>query len=193
MDNTNYSTGIRGFLEWFEEQQPGIAKQLKQALPAKVPAAFSDYHAGGYRTAGMSQDQALTTSAAALGYLGDVASDAGLQDISFDPNSVPVPNVDVTTAANEGAASTGVTDTIASIAKGISSLYLTKQQADIQQQVVNTQLQRAALGLPPLPQSLANLGVPQVNVGLQTGTMSLVAVGGGLFLLYLLLGRRGRA
>jgi hypothetical protein len=204
MDSTSYSTGVRGFLEWLEEQQPGIAKQVKQALPSKVPQAFANYHAGGYRTAGMSQDQALATSAAALGYLGDdtstpdltlMASDlspVSTSDISAAASSVP--QVDVTTAADSGATSTSVTDTIANLVKGISSLYLTKQQADIQQQVVNTQLQRAALGLPPLPQSIANLGVPQVSVGLSTGTGSLIAVGAGLFLLYLLFSRgRSRA
>lgn len=201
----NYSSGVRGFLEWLEEQQPGIAARVKTQLPAKVPGAFSAYNSGGWQTAGMSPSQAAAASAAKtlgayrrMGGLGDVtdltlsASDLTPVDTSA-VDAVNLPNVDVTTAADNTSTSTGITDAIGGIVKGISSLYLTKQQADIQQQVVNTQLARAAAGLPPLPTSLANLGVPQVSVGLSTGTGTALLIGGGIILAVMLFGGMSRA
>lgn len=170
-------TGVRGFLKWFRAEQPGLYKKVAAKVSDQVPRAFSDYHLGGWRIAGLGQSDALTA-------------------LSVDPSLVSLPMIDVSDAANAGVGSSSITDTISNIVKGISSLYLTKKQADIQQQVVNTQLQRAAAGLPPLPQSLANLGVPQVSVGLSsgTGTGIAIAVGGALLLgaLGLFSGRRSR-
>lgn len=158
-------TGVRGFLKWLRAEQPGLYKKIAPAIAEQVPAAFDDYHAGGWRVAGLGQSDALVA-------------------LSVDPGLVAAPTVDVSDAANSGGTSSSVTSWISSIVQGVSSLYLTKKQADIQQQVVNTQLQRAAAGLPPLPTSLANLGVPQVSVGLSsgTGTGIAIAVGGALLL-----------
>lgn len=171
-------TGVRGFLKWLKVEQPGIYKQVAPKVSAQVPAAFNDYHAGNWKIAGLGQSDAL-------------------QQLSLDPSLVSAPTVDVSDAADAGATSTSITDWIGNIVKGVSTLYMTKKQADIQQQVVNTQLARAAAGLPPLSQSLANLGVPQVNVGLQgsTGTMLLVGAGivAAIFVLPKLLGGRRRA
>ena len=198
-------TGIRGFLKWLAQEQPGIYAKAAPKIASDVPAAFTDYHQGGWRIAGKTHSQAI----ASLGYIGDTlpaidVSAASLGQpitvnlspsmLGTDFSNAPAPAaVDVATAADSGGASSGTTDLIGNIVKGISSLYLGKKQADIQQQVVNTQLQRAALGLPPLPQSLSQLGVPQVNVGLSSGTSTLV-IGGGiaaLIALVMLSGRRG--
>jgi hypothetical protein len=159
-------TGVRGFLKWLKTQQPGLYPKIAREISDKVPGAFDDYHAGGWRVAGLDQTSALAV-------------------MSVDPGLIPAPTVDVSEAADSGGKSSSITDTIASIVKGISSLYLTKKQADVQQQVVNTQLQRAAAGLPPLDASIANLGVPQVSVGLSagTGTGVAIAVGGALLLM----------
>lgn len=183
-------TGIKGFLVWLQKAQPGLYKKVAPEVAKKVPEAFSDYHAGMWKVAGLSNSQAV----AKLGGLNDVPA-VELTSMAFDPSSVSAPTpVDVSTAANAGGSSTSTTDLIGSIVSGISSLYLTKQQANIQQQVVNTQLQRAALGLPPLPTSLSNLGVPQVSVGLSTGTGSALAIGGAIiaamFILPKLMGSR---
>ena len=187
-------TGIRGFLKWLQSEQPEIYKQVAPKISTQLPQAFSDYHAGGWRVAGLTRDQAvdkLNGMGRGFGELGDVQLDS----LAFDPNLAPPPTavtVDTSTAANAGSTSSTLTDTIGSIVSGISALYMTKQQANIQQQVVNTQLQRAALGLPPLPTSLSNLGVPQVSVGLSTGTGSALAIGaaliGAIFILPKLLG-----
>lgn len=196
-------SGVRGFLRWLQIVQPDIYKKAAPLIARQVPAAFGDYNAGGWRTAGMTPAQAVEQ----LGYIGDTMPEiivtGGSTPISytggaplFDTGPITVaapPTIDVAMAANQGGASSGTTDLIGSIVKGISSLYLGKKQADIQQQVVNTQLQRAALGLPPLPQSLSQLGVPMVNVGLSGSTGWIV--GGGIAAVFALLmfgGRRGR-
>lgn len=168
-------TGVRGFLKWLKSSdgQPGLYGKIAKELSARVPGAFDDFHAGGWRLSGLGQTDLL-------------------QSLSFDTSLVSAPTIDVSDAADSGSKSTSITDTIANIVKGVSSLYLTKKQADIQQQVVNTQLQRAAMGLPPLPSSLANLGVPQVNVGLQGNTGIALAVGGGILLLVFAFGMTGR-
>lgn len=164
-------TGVRGFLKWLKTEQPGIYLKAAPVISQRATGAFDDYHGGNWKLQGLG------------------AFD--LQDLSFNQSLVASPTIDVSDAADAGSKSTGLTNTIANIVNGISTLYLTKQQADIQKQVVQTQLDRAAMGLPPLPTSLANLGVPQVNVGLQGGTMTALAVGGGLLLLILLTsGRR---
>lgn len=173
-DITINDGGVRGFLKWFRSQQPGLYAEVARHVSQKVPGAFNDYHAGNWKIAGLGQSEAL-------------------QQLSLDPSLVKAPTVDVSDAADAGSSTSSITDTISNIVKGISTLYMTKKQADIQQQVVNTQLARAAAGLPPLPQNLANLGVPQVNVGLQSGTGTWLAVGGGLLLLAILFGRRRSA
>lgn len=184
-------TGIKGFLKWFAQAQPGLYTKVAPTVAAKVPEAFSDYHAGMWRVAGLSNSDAV----AKLGYLGDGVSVDEFSYLSSGGSGSAPAAVDVSTAANSGGGSTSITDTIGSIVKGISTLYLTKQQANIQQQVVNTQLQRAALGLPPLPTSLSNLGVPQVSVGLSSGTGGALAIAaaaiGGIFL-FGALGKRRR-
>jgi hypothetical protein len=166
-------TGVRGFLKWLKVEQPGLYPRVAKEIAARAPGAFDDYHAGGWRIAGLGQNDAM-------------------QALTFDTSLVSAPTVDISDAADAGGKSSSITDTIASVVKGISALYLTKKQADVQQQVVNTQLQRAAMGLPPLPQSLANLGVPQVNVGLQGNTGIALAVGGGILLLVFGFGMFGR-
>lgn len=175
MTTSIQDTGVRGFLKWIRAEQPGLYPKIAREVSARVPAAFDRYHQGEWKIAGLGQTEAL-------------------QQIALDPSLVRAPTVDVSDAADAGVKSSAVTDTIANIVKGVSTLYLTKKQADIQQQVVNTQLQRAAAGLPPLPRSLADLGVPQVNVGLQSGTGMAIAVGAGLFVLAMFLGgRKSRA
>lgn len=52
-------TGIRGFLKWFKAVQPGIYQKIAPALPKIAPHAFSDYHAGGWRVAGLTRDDAV--------------------------------------------------------------------------------------------------------------------------------------
>lgn len=152
-------TGVRGFLKWLQVAQPGIYAKAAPEIAKHATGAFDDYHAGNWKIAGLGQSDAL-------------------QMLSVNPGLISAPNVDVSDAADNGAKSSSLTNTISNIVNGISTLYMTKKQADIQQQVVNTQLQRAAMGLPPLPANLSNLGVPQVSVGLSGGTGTGLVVAG---------------
>ncbi len=186
-------TGIRGFLKWLQVAQPAVYAKAAPQIAKNIPAAFSDYHAGGWRTAGLSPSQAVDK----LNGLGIGPEAIQLDSLSFDTSSVSAPKpVDVSTAANAGDASTSTTDLIGGIVKGVSSLWMTKQQVDIQNKVVNTQLARAAAGLPPMNVDLSQYGVPRVSVGLSTGTGTALGIGAAIvaaiFFLPRLMGGRAR-
>jgi hypothetical protein len=188
-------TGVKGFLLWLKREQPGIYKKVAPQIAAQLPQAFSGYHDGGWRTAGLSREQ-IRSGFNRMSGLGDssdyidISND--LQPVQVTADYIPQ-TVDVATAANSGSTSSGLASAIGSLISGVSSLYMTKQQLDIQNQVVQTQLQRAAAGLPPLPTSISNLGVPQVAVGLSAGTGAGIAIAGGVLLLFMMMsGRKGK-
>lgn len=52
-------TGLRGFLLWLKQVQPGIYAKIAPQLPTAIPAGFADYHAGAWRVAGLSGEQAF--------------------------------------------------------------------------------------------------------------------------------------
>jgi hypothetical protein len=52
-------TGIRGFLKWFQVEQPGIYKKVAPLIQQKSPEAFSDYEGGEWRVAGLTRDEAV--------------------------------------------------------------------------------------------------------------------------------------
>lgn len=210
-------TGIRGFLKWFKGQQPGIYAKAAPVIAAKVPQAFSGYHDGGWKTAGMSNAQVNAMMNRQFSGLGDDSTgddsldswlDAGSaetdlatsSDITPTLETIDVPDitaapatVDVSTAANTGTASTSTTSAIGSIIAGVSSLFLTSAQVSAQQQLVNTNLARAAAGLPPLTSSVSAAGIPVITgTSLTSGTL-LLLLGGGALLLLVMSGKRGRA
>lgn len=185
-------TGIRGFLKWFKQEQPGIYAKVAPKLSTSVPQAFSGYHDGGWKTAGMSKAQVNAMMNKQFNGLGDDSSDFidisnDLTPVEVTADSIGPPTVDVAQAANTGSSSSSIASAIGGIIAGASTLYMTQQQLATQQQVVQTQLARAAAGLPPLPASLSNLGVPQVAVGLSAGTSTILVVGGAALLLVLMM------
>jgi hypothetical protein len=92
--------------------------------------------------------------------------------------------------------STNWANVISSIGQAASAYVLTKNQADISKQITNIQLQRAAMGQPPLAMSelQARYGIsttPGVNVGVSPDTQKFLMWGGlGLVAVYLLTRRR---
>lgn len=176
--NTIYDTGIKGFLKWMRADNPGLYAKVAPVLAQKVPQAFSTYEA--------SKSRAATLGRYGLG--SDLTqSSAGLLDISFDPGQLTTTYQatqslsdasDVSDVANSGSSTPSITSLITGIVGGISSLYLAKNQVDIQKQVTDIQLQRAQSGLPPLPISTSQLGVPQVAIGLSNSTQSMLMWGG---------------
>ena len=88
----------------------------------------------------------------------------------------------VATAANTGVSSTPTVSAIGQVIGAASSVYMTSQQAALQNSLVQTNLQRAAAGLPPLNTSLSAAGVPIVATSGSLGS------GGTLFLIALVAG-----
>lgn len=186
-------TGIRGFLKWFKQEQPGIYAKVAPKLSTSVPQAFSGYHDGGWKLAGLSRQQINAMMNKKFNGLGDDSSDFidlsdDLAPVNVTASLIGAPaTVDVAQAANTGSSSSSIASAIGGIIAGASTLYMTQQQLATQQQVVQTQLARAAAGLPPLPASLSNLGVPQVAVGLSAGTSTILVIGGAALLLVLMM------
>ena len=199
-------TGIKGFLCWFQREQPAIYNKIAPMLPAKVPKAFSNYTSRMKRLRQIYGAGSFTERrSVSMGALADYTlppiyvtapnPNAG-SPISVDYTATlaaPLPPVDfssaqapagvtfspVTTAANSGASSTPIANAIAQTVGAASSIYLTNQQAALQQQVVQSQLARAAAGLPPLNTSLNQLGIPTVSstgFGISSGSMVLLGI-----------------
>lgn len=85
--------------------------------------------------------------------------------------------------ASEAPTSKSLVDTIKDIANVVGQAYLTREQMQAQQQILNVQLQRAQQGLPPLAIDPQTYGLPQPSIGvsLDSGTKTtLLWIAGGL-------------
>lgn len=184
-------TGIRGYLKWLQQDQPGIYAAAAPQIAQKVPEAFSD------------REQSIAQGAL-MGLSDDTTSDNSwlLTDSGGGSGSASAgttTTTDVASAANSGAVSSGITGAIGNIVSAISQVYLAKNQVNTLNQVNQIQLQRAAAGLPPLNTGSLQLGIPQaqVNLGLSSTTMTaggvVLAVAAGLGLLFALSGRGKRS
>jgi len=183
-------TGLKGFLKWFQREQPNLYKQVAPALAKKYPRAFSDYNQS------LAQDMGHRRSMVSMGFRG-LGDDSAITDITFDSSSLQVPTsvtsaVDTADAANAGTTDSSVTGWLSSLIGGLTQGALAVNQVKTAQQVTQLQLQRAQMGLPPLNIDMSSLGVPTVGVGLSASTQSLVmwiAIGGGALLLLSSLGK----
>lgn len=179
-------TGVRGYLKWLQTDQPGLYMKVAPIIAQKVPEAFSDRE----------QSQAM---GALMGFADDAFGTTTFFGSGADPlfdssASASSSGPDVASAANSGASSSSIVSSIGNIVSAIGQVYLAKSQVDTLNQVNQIQLQRAAAGLPPLNTSTLQLGVPQVQVGLNSQTLT----GGGIALgvvallgLALLMGNKG--
>lgn len=174
-------TGIRGYLKWLQLDQPGIYKLIAAHIVQQAPEAFTDHE-----------------QSRAMGVLMGLGDNSGITT-TFDSTDVfgnpPASGTtDVANAANAGASSPSITSIISGLVGAAGQIFLAKSQVDTLQQVNQIQLQRAQMGLAPLNTSSLSLGIPQVNVGLSSGTLTgggiALAVVAGLGLLFAL-GRGG--
>lgn len=176
-------TGMKGFLKWLQQFQPAVYAKIAAQLPSKAPQLFSDFEAAG-GTLGAYQR--------GLSGLGDATTGLDLQsiDVTGDASSA-IPTVDVADAANSGTTDSSSTDWLSSLINGVSQGFMTVTQAQTQQQLVNTQLQRAQAGLPPLSITPGTNGVPTISVAGVSGSKWLLA-GGALLMvgLFMMKGRR---
>jgi hypothetical protein len=155
-------TGVRGYLKWLKQDQPGLYMKAAAIIAQQVPEAFSDRE----------QSQAM---GALMGFADDAT---GITTFFGDSSSSASAGTDVASAANSGASSSSIVSDIGNIVSALGQVYLAKSQVDTLNQVNQIQLQRAAAGLPPLNTSSLSLGVPQVQVGLNSQTLT----GGGIAL-----------
>lgn len=95
---------------------------------------------------------------------------------------------DPISTATEAPPSSTLAQTIKDIANIAAQAYLTREQSQAQQRILNTNLQRAQQGLPMLNINPADYGMqPSVGVGLTGDTKQLLIYGGaGVGLLWLL-------
>jgi hypothetical protein len=208
--------GMKGFLLWFQREQPAIYNKIAPTLPGRVPKAFSNYtqaqkklrqvYKGNFAKRGNSMSgladyssytlapiyvtaPAISSDPITVNYSSQLApayySDPATLTTPIDVGSTPTISP-VAAAANTSSTSNAIASAIAQTVGAASSVYLTNQQAALQQSIVQSQLARAAAGLPPLNTSLNQLGVPTVSSTgtLSTGTMMLL---GGAALLAIML------
>jgi hypothetical protein len=175
-------TGVRGYLKWLQQDQPGLYTLAAPIIAQEVPDAFSDHE----------QSMAM---GGLMGFADDSAP--GVTTYFGDGSSSASAGTDVASAANSGAASPSIASTISNIVSALGQAYLAKSQVDTLSQVNQIQLQRAAAGLSPLNTSTLSLGVPQVQLGLTQSTMTgggiALAALVGLGLVFALSGHRGKA
>lgn len=91
----------------------------------------------------------------------------------------------VAMAANTGVSSTPTASAIGQVIGAASAVYMTSQQAALQNSLVQTNLQRAAAGLPPLNTSLSAAGVPIVTTAGtlgSSGTLILLGIAAAIAL-----------
>ena len=208
------TTGMRGFLMWFNREQPGLFAKIAPNLPKAAPKAFGNYLTDAARRqrlyraksfaqragmGGFGQTSAayslpeLTVSAPALApvtvnynsALMSAPITSAYTAYASSPNAVAysagsTPSLPpIAAAANTGSLSTPVASAVGSVIGAAASVYMTNQQAALMQSAVQTNLQRAAAGLPPLNTSLAALGVPTVGgTGVFSGTSGVLLLGG---------------
>lgn len=104
---------------------------------------------------------------------------------------------DPVTASTEQAGSSSLANTIKEIANAAAQIYLTREQAQAQNKILNTNLIRMQQGLAPLDINPAQYGLqPSVGVGVTEDTKQLLMYGafgvGALWLLSMITGSRRR-
>lgn len=82
------ATGMQGFLQWFQREQPALFKQLKPKLPKLIPAAFTAKIGDLYDVINDTYARRRGQSSQALGDYGDYLSPITVYADSPDPISV---------------------------------------------------------------------------------------------------------
>ncbi|HEV8612325.1 MAG TPA: hypothetical protein VGQ73_02370 [Gemmatimonadales bacterium] len=176
--------GKKGFLLWVQSAFPkAVADKAATAALAHVSSEMAQA-----ATQAARGPQALNLQATAR-TMGSFRGFGDLTTIGFE-----MPDVSASTAAAINATDSAAADSswltgVSNALQLASQAYLTKTQVDAQNQIFQTNLQRAQQGLPPIPINPTAYGLPAptVNVGLtSTTTQALLWVAGGLGALWLL-------
>lgn len=185
------TTGLRGFLQWLQADQPAVYAAAAKQIAKAVPKGFSGFNgsalmsrrlAAGRRSMALRGYAGLGDCGCGISSVGTCAT-LGVSSINFGCN------VETSCAANSGATCAPSLTGIANIINSVAGAALTAQQNAAYNQLVQTQLSRASTGLSPLQLSSSEAGIPTI-AGLTSGsTGTLLLVGGAGVLLYLLFGR----
>lgn len=207
--HVNGATGALGFLRWVEATFPApIAAQVLQ-IAAKKTGALGRLGRFGF---GLVRRPVVTrgprtlygSRVAGLGYLGD--DTALTADLTVTPTAVmnnspeimPTVTADTTGASTAPASSSWISSIGNALTNAVAAAgqaYLTVNQVQGANSILQTNLQRAQQGLAPLPYTSQQLGLtgPTLNLGLSSTTLTpLLLLGGGAVLLIALASARKR-
>jgi hypothetical protein len=176
------ATGLKGFLQWLQQDQPAIYAATASKIAKAVPKGFSGFN-GSAKT---SHRLAIGRRSMQLRGYGGLGC-CGIQSVGTCAATCGMSAVNICTscAANGGSTCSSSLSTVASIVTSAASALLGCCNASSTYSgIVSSQLGRAGSGLSPLTISSAGAGVPVVaGTGLSgsTGTVLLIA-GAGLLL-----------
>jgi hypothetical protein len=174
------ATGLKGFLQWLQQDQPAIYAATATKIAKAVPKGFSGFNGSAKTTRRLAAGR-RSMQLRGYGSLGCCAiqSVGTCAATSCTPNF----NIDTSCAANSGATCASSLTGVADIISSVAGAALDASEASTYNSLVQTQLNRASTGLSPLQLSSTTAGVPIVAGALSgtTGTVLLVA-GAGLLL-----------
>jgi hypothetical protein len=183
------STGMRGFLQWLQQDQPAIYAATAAKISKAAPKGFSGFNGSVVQNMRLAQGKrSMRLRGYSLsGCCGSMGCGVSLSTVQ--PACAIAPNVciDTACAANSGTTCASTLTGVANIITAASSAVLSAQQQSAYDSLVSTQLQRAQSGLTPLSLSSTAAGVPVVSgssLGVSTNSGTLLLIGGALLLLW---------
>jgi hypothetical protein len=185
------ATGLKGFLQWLQQDQPAVYTATAAKIAKAVPKGFSGFNGSVLQAARLRVGR---RSMALRGYgaLGCCAAAEPAMSAVGTCATLATPNfciTDTSCAANSGVTCASSLSGVASIINSVTSAALTAQQQSQYNTLLQTQLSRASTGLSPLTLSSSAAGVPLIP-GLSSSGSTVLLLGGAAVLLYLLFGRR---
>jgi hypothetical protein len=177
-------TGLKGFLLWLKQDQPGVYAATAAKIAKAAPRGFSGFNGSVLMTRRLN----AARRSMRLRGLGDCC---GITAVGVCA-ALATPNICIETscAANSGATCSSDLTGIANIINSVTGAALTASQQAQYNQILQSQLGRASSGLPPLVVSSTASGVPLLSGLTSGGTGTLLLLGGGAVLLYLLFGKK---
>lgn len=186
------ATGMRGFLQWLQQDQPAVYEAAASKIAKAAPRSFSGFNGSVLRSMRLASGR-RSMQLRGYGSLGDCGATCGISLASVPTCSIAVaPNVciDTSCAANTGTTCSSSLTGVANIISAVAGAALTAQQQATYNNMVSTQLARAQSGLQPLVLSSTAAGVPLIPGLTSSSSGTLMLVGGAALVLYLLFGRK---
>lgn len=163
----NAPPGWPGFFGWLKSEHPDFYNYAVAALPQAITMTE------GHRTGG-----------ATLGRLMGLGDDDGIDyDASIDPGSIPTVSIADAGVGTSGGIPQASPSTAAQIISTLTAAAPSILNTVNQQQIFQTQLSRAAAGLPPL--NTSQYGLTGSGITGLSSTALLALLGGGALLLVL--------